>query len=101
MDEIPRSLGLGPVTEEALSAAIPATPSAFADDGTLNPLAGMGFSDEEYVAMLQNLIAAGSVSDPNGHVSDMVDARRESLSLKRSAEEDERESKRGRFTEIR
>ncbi|PWZ00292.1 hypothetical protein BCV70DRAFT_161330 [Testicularia cyperi] len=39
-------------------------------DGTLNPLAGMGFSDEEYVAMLQNLIAAGTVSDPTtGHLA--------------------------------
>ncbi|SPC64165.1 related to SKN7 - transcription factor [Ustilago sp. UG-2017b] len=32
-------------------------------DGSLNPLAGMGFTDEEYVAMLQNLIAAGTGND--------------------------------------
>ncbi|KAJ1018827.1 hypothetical protein NDA16_004632 [Ustilago loliicola] len=32
-------------------------------DGSLNPLAGMGFTDEEYVAMLQNLIAAGTDDD--------------------------------------
>lgn len=32
------------------------------DDG-VNPLAGMGFTDEEYVAMLQNLIAAGTGDD--------------------------------------
>ncbi|PWN51763.1 hypothetical protein IE53DRAFT_37502 [Violaceomyces palustris] len=33
------------------------------DKSVLNPLAGMGFSDEEYIAMLQNLIAAGGTSD--------------------------------------
>ncbi|SNX84882.1 related to SKN7 - transcription factor [Melanopsichium pennsylvanicum] len=34
-------------------------------DGSLNPLAGMGFTDEEYVAMLQNLISAGTDDDYN------------------------------------
>lgn len=32
-------------------------------EGSLNPLAGMGFTDEEYVAMLQNLISAGTDDD--------------------------------------
>ncbi|GAC99217.1 DNA binding transcription factor [Pseudozyma hubeiensis SY62] len=41
-----------------------ATPSnGAADDDGVNPLAGMGFTDEEYVAMLQNLIAAGTGDD--------------------------------------
>ena len=35
-------------------------------DGSLNPLAGMGFTDEEYVAMLQNLISAGTDDDFGG-----------------------------------
>uniref|UniRef100_V5EPP5 Response regulatory domain-containing protein n=1 Tax=Kalmanozyma brasiliensis (strain GHG001) TaxID=1365824 RepID=V5EPP5_KALBG len=39
-----------------------ATPSMGEGDG-VNPLAGMGFTDEEYVAMLQNLIAAGTGDD--------------------------------------
>jgi osomolarity two-component system, response regulator SKN7 len=39
----------------------------------VNPLAGMGFSDEEYISMLQNLIAAGAVSDTNrGEMADSV-----------------------------
>lgn len=33
------------------------------EDASLNPLAGMGFTDEEYVAMLQNLIASGTGGD--------------------------------------
>ncbi|TKY85345.1 hypothetical protein EX895_005507 [Sporisorium graminicola] len=33
------------------------------DSDGVNPLAGMGFTDEEYVAMLQNLIAAGTGDD--------------------------------------
>lgn len=40
------------------------TPSNAGGDGDgVNPLAGMGFTDEEYVAMLQNLIAAGTGDD--------------------------------------
>lgn len=41
------------------TAALPAG----GDDSLLNPLAGMGFSDDEYILMLQNLIAAGTISD--------------------------------------
>ncbi|KDN52603.1 hypothetical protein K437DRAFT_231954 [Tilletiaria anomala UBC 951] len=38
-----------------------------------NPLVCMGFSDQEYVSMLQNLIAAGSLSDSNqGDLSSTV-----------------------------
>ncbi|KAE8259512.1 hypothetical protein A4X13_0g967 [Tilletia indica] len=33
------------------------------DDKSMNPLATLGFSDSEYIAMLQNFIASGSVSD--------------------------------------
>lgn len=43
------------------------------DEGIVNPLAGMGFSDEEYISMLQNLIAAGAVSDSTrGETADEV-----------------------------
>lgn len=42
-------------------------------DGSLNPLAGMGFTDEEYVAMLQNLIAAGTGADDDGGLSSIAD----------------------------
>ncbi|KAK0559052.1 kinase-regulated stress-responsive transcription factor skn7 [Tilletia horrida] len=33
------------------------------EDGSMNPLASLGFSDTEYIAMLQNFIASGSVTD--------------------------------------
>ncbi|KAL9931989.1 hypothetical protein V8E36_009050 [Tilletia maclaganii] len=32
-------------------------------DGSMNPLASLGFSDTEYISMLQNFIASGSVTD--------------------------------------
>lgn len=37
--------------------------SSTGGDRSLNPLAGMGFTDEEYVAMLQHLIASGTDDD--------------------------------------
>lgn len=39
------------------------------DSDVVNPLAGMGFSDEEYISMVQSLLAAGTVS---GEMSDSV-----------------------------
>ncbi|UZJ52206.1 hypothetical protein CBS101457_001526 [Exobasidium rhododendri] len=43
------------------------------DETVVNPLAGMGFSDDEYISMLQNLIAAGAVSDASkGENADSV-----------------------------
>ncbi|KAK0549191.1 kinase-regulated stress-responsive transcription factor skn7 [Tilletia horrida] len=33
------------------------------EDGSLNPLASLGFSDSQYIEMLQNFIASGSVTD--------------------------------------
>lgn len=43
-------------------------------EGSLNPLAGMGFTDEEYVAMLQNLIAAGTGdNDDAGGLAQLIE----------------------------
>lgn len=39
------------------------------DPNVVNPLAAMGFSDEEYISMIQSLLAAGTVS---GDMSDAV-----------------------------
>lgn len=112
MDEIPKALGLPPISDDMMQNVLSATaasaasigssstslsqgevnpmaammgngPQAFRasqdveaggssshfgmggeeEEGIVNPLAGMGFSDEEYISMLQNLIAAGAVSD--------------------------------------
>lgn len=119
MDEIPKALGLPPISDDMMQSVLSATaasaasiggasstlqdgaanpmaammgngpealrtsqeadgglPSIFGADGEegiVNPLAGMGFSDEEYISMLQNLIAAGAVSDTSkGESADSV-----------------------------
>jgi osomolarity two-component system response regulator SKN7 len=87
--------GTGQEGPKGVSPAPAATPSGTvqtgADDGTLNPLAGMGFTDEEYVAMLQNLIAAGT-QDDEAFGMDLKDG-------KRMAEESGGENKRQRFVD--
>ncbi|CEH17686.1 hypothetical response regulator receiver protein [Ceraceosorus bombacis] len=118
MEEIPHSLGLPRMPDDALATVLSATaasaahfggavdsasssmPSPWAaimghgpnavsrfqnadtppeekgsddEESTDNPLAGMGFSDEEYISMLQNLVAAGAVSDDtNGESADTI-----------------------------
>jgi osomolarity two-component system response regulator SKN7 len=115
MDEIPKSLGLPPISEDMMQSVLSATAASAAsmastphgevnsmaammgngpqamrasqdagasmsdfgqgedEEGIANPLAGMGFSDEEYISMLQNLIAAGAVSDSTrGETADNV-----------------------------
>jgi len=78
------------------------------NDGVINPLAGMGLSDEQYAMILQNLVAGGSgVSvGPDGSLIDASGLGLGSMGLgglmeshKRALEEglDERESKRSRF----
>lgn len=111
MDQIPKQLGLPPVSKDVLQNVLSATAASAAavglpdrsksssspgqgssrqavpnaagmgngpgavkledgdasaqageDSNLVNPLAGMGFSDEEYISMIQSLIAAGSVS---------------------------------------
>lgn len=89
------ALGQNDVT----SAMSPTFSGSDEDDGVVNPLAGMGFSDEEYISMLQNLIAAGAVSDtgrgPGGEANSAADtvanvmgvARGEGVGVSRNSKE--------------
>ncbi|CBQ73752.1 related to SKN7-transcription factor [Sporisorium reilianum SRZ2] len=56
--------GVSPVPPNHVGAGgTPSNAGTGAENDGVNPLAGMGFTDEEYVAMLQNLIAAGTGDD--------------------------------------
>ena len=72
MSRVPRSVGIPPLSDSAFdqalqvsAASMTASSSAGAgfnfslgdpDDGKINPLAGMGLSDEQYSMILQNLV---------------------------------------------
>jgi osomolarity two-component system, response regulator SKN7 len=85
MSRVPRSVGIPPLSdgpfEQALTVqAFNPPPMQMEDDGRINPLAGMGLTDEQYSLILQNLVngqsfpGAGlsadvmgvSVADPGG-----------------------------------
>ena len=66
MSKVPRSVGLPPLSdpsfEQALSVPLGGPSnnlmplSLGEDDGKINPLAGMGLSDEQYTMILQNIV---------------------------------------------
>lgn len=63
MSKVPRSVGIPPLSdgpfEQALTvqaAAFNPSPTPMEDDGRINPLAGMGLTDEQYSLILQNLV---------------------------------------------
>lgn len=98
MSKVPRSVGIPPVSDsgfdQALTMQVPLG-SIGEDDGKINPLAGMGLTDEQYTLILQNLVngesfmGIGSLEGMDG-------------SGKRSLDDvsDGRESKRSRFEEV-
>jgi len=110
MAQIPRSVGIPPLSDSAFEQALAVGASnnslmaagggggSDESDGRINPLAGMGLTDEQYTMILQNLVngesfpgvplppdIAGGVPSVNG--------------VKRGLEDDEdgRDGKRGRF----
>lgn len=111
MQRIPRSVGIPPLSDSnfdhaltvqanAMSSGAPSSPfnlSLGDDDGRINPLAGMGLTDEQYSMILQNLVASESfMAVPGmGLAGDggMAD------SVKRALDDvsDGRDGKRGRF----
>ena len=110
MQKIPRSVGVPPLsdasfdqalsiqTSNALATAAQASTSSGVfslgdEDGKINPLAGMGLTDEQYSMILQNLVNGESFQDVE--TSDTYPE-------KRTLDDrfDERESKRSRFEEI-
>lgn len=66
--------------------------SSNTDDGQINPLAGMGLTDEQYSMILQNIVNGDALMDDGNTVSSLIE--------KRPLEEpgaDERNGKRSRF----
>ena len=87
MDQIPKRLGLPPLSKEALESVLTATAASSStktpspsgpgnsaateasatagrdnDAALFNPLSGQGFTDDDFSTMLQSLLAAGAVS---------------------------------------
>jgi osomolarity two-component system, response regulator SKN7 len=115
MAKVPRSIGVPPLSDSSFEQALamqaqtnnnlaaigpsgggPGTPGGSDDEGKINPLAGMGLTDEQYNMILQNLV--------NGEpfiVNESLSARDPGAgSSKRAMEEtsdQDRSRKRGRF----
>lgn len=111
MAKIPRSLGIPPLSDASFDQALVAqansmmassssNPQAMLplslpeDDGKINPLAGMGLSDEQYSMILQNLVNGESFMGIGSSI-DMgaVDSNKRPL----DDMSDGRDGKRGRF----
>lgn len=115
MQKIPRSVGVPPLsdasfdqalsiqTSNALATAAQASTSSGVfslgdEDGKINPLAGMGLTDEQYSMILQNLVNGESFMGMTMGMG-LVDG---SLGEKRGLDDsdDGRDGKRGRFEVI-
>ncbi|KAH9952032.1 HSF-type DNA-binding-domain-containing protein [Amylocystis lapponica] len=97
MSKVPRSVGIPPLSDSSFDQALSAQASSMNslggvplslgdDDGKINPLAGMGLTDEQYTLILQNLVNGesfmgigtleGSMDGPGKRpLDDPVDAR--------------------------
>lgn len=103
MSKVPRSIGIPPLSDASFDAALNASAAQASssslmslgeDEGKINPLAGMGLTDEQYTLILQNLVNNESFTGMRGmSLEGDID------SSKRSLEDptDARDSKRGRF----
>lgn len=116
MAKVPRSVGIPPLSDSSFENALTSqaalmnnnslqmqggngTPGlGFGDDdGRINPLAGMGLSDEQYAMILQNLVNGESFPGVAGMGMGMGEG--SSSGEKRSLEDssDGRDGKRSRF----
>ena len=107
MAQIPRSVGIPPLSDSAFEQALAvgasnnslmAAGGSDETDNRINPLAGMGLTDEQYTLILQNMVNSESfagVPIPN----DIAGGGPSVNGVKRGLEEDEdeRDGKRGRF----
>ena len=64
MSKFPRTVGIPPLSDAGFDEALTVQPSANPlppqngdDDGKINPLAGMGLTDEQYAMILQGLVS--------------------------------------------
>lgn len=103
MSKVPRSVGIHPLSDENFDHALMVGASSHSqiteadrdDEGKINPLAGMGLSDEQYALILQNLVNSESFPGvEGGAVSSLIE--------KRGLDDasDGRDGKRGRFEVI-
>ncbi|KAG1839180.1 HSF-type DNA-binding-domain-containing protein [Suillus tomentosus] len=132
MSKVPRSLGVPPLSDPSFSEALavgasqlqrhtsasnpssssnsssssslhPMGMSGYDDDGRINPLAGMGLSDERYAAILRDLVTQESFSGvgvPEGFSFGLAGALGSEMGGEKRGLDDEgdgREGKRGRF----
>ena len=113
LSRIPRSVGVPPLSDPSFDNALAVQAGAMQqaqqqlplgfslggedDDGKINPLAGMGLTDEQYTLILQNLVNGESFSGVSS-----LEGATGGESSKRSLDDasDGRESKRSRFEVI-
>lgn len=81
MRKIPKGVGISPLSDENFDQALLASSQSHQQqgliesgqkdqsEGTINPFAGMGMSDEQYNALLQNLMNGSNTSGANGGMS--------------------------------
>lgn len=127
MQKIPRSIGIPPLSDSSFDQALavqanalassstagpsaatvvgPSTANGFSlgdDDGKINPLAGMGLTDEQYTMILQNMVNGESFMGIPGMGMGMTMMGMAMDSGKRGLEdpEDGRDGKKGRFEVI-
>lgn len=111
MQRIPRSVGIPPLSDGNFDQALALQASAMSaggsstgfslpeDDGRINPLAGMGLSDEQYTMILQNMVNSDSFLGVGGIALDVV-AGLEGAKRGLDDTSDGRDGKRGRFEVI-
>lgn len=108
MQRIPRSVGIPPLSDpnfdqalsiQAANMAASGSSGMFSlgeDEGKINPLAGMGLSDEQYTMILQNMVMSDSFAGGMGMDVSGMDSSKRSL----DDSSDGRDGKRGRFEVI-
>jgi osomolarity two-component system, response regulator SKN7 len=103
MSKLPRSVGIPPLNDPSFDSALVVGASApltlvpsTEGEGKINPLAGMGLSDDQYAALLQNLVDTESFSHVEGGNARFM------IGEKRGLDDvsDSREPKRSRFETI-
>ncbi|EJD02158.1 uncharacterized protein FOMMEDRAFT_109355 [Fomitiporia mediterranea MF3/22] len=96
LSKVPRSVGIPPLSDSQFDQALMVTASQSAPDeegGKINPLAGMGLSDEEYAQILQGIVNGETFQGLHPNFN---------LIEKRTLDDssDGRDGKRGRFEVI-
>ncbi|KAJ3799624.1 HSF-type DNA-binding-domain-containing protein [Lentinula aff. detonsa] len=105
MSRVPRSLGIPPLSDSGFEEAITSqaallTRQNAGASSTINPLAGMGLSDEQYNAILTGIVNGETFSgsiDMGGYSNEIGGLRTDTQKRRLDDQEDGREGKRSRF----